>query len=238
MSAFGCKTRFARLLVVIAIGALAGCDYTARLDEDLAQARQVKDPYVASTLMATAYKDYYIHGCLWRGCTQSEIESARNLDKAGGELMVNAVKAGDLRAIDAVFNTFSSSLVKEEAAPSVIELAEKPNASARVLVIAGNLVMQGEYIPAEFRQAFGYFSRAWQQGDPASAEGLMALFTRQGDAANSYLWQLRCAGQCQWEDEELLATIPPERKLEIERAVSGNLLMVETIPLTLSTLEN
>lgn len=238
MSVFGCKTRFSRLLLIIAIGTLAGCDYTASLDEGLAKARQVKDPYVASTLMVTAYKNYYTHGCLWRGCRQSELESARNLDRAGGELMVNAVRAGDLRAIDAVFNTFSSSLVKEEAAPSVIELAEKPGASARVLVIAGNLVMEGEYIPPEFRQAFGYFSRAWRQGDPAAAEGLMALFTRQGDAANSYLWRLRCADQCQWEDEELLATVPADRKLEIERAVPGNLLMVETLPVTLYTIEN
>ena len=238
MKNFGGKNRFSRLLLIVAIATLAGCDYTARLDAGLAQARQVKDPYVASTLMATAYQDYYTDGCLWRGCTQSELESARNLDKAGGELMVNAVKAGDLRAMDAVFNTFSSSLVKEDAAPSVIELAEKPDAKARVLIIAGNLVMEGEYVPAGFRQAFGYFARAWQQGDPAAAEGLMSLFTRRNDAANSYLWRLRCADQCQWEDEELLATIPADRKLEIERAVLGNLLMVEALSATLSTTEN
>lgn len=47
MTNFGCKNRFARLLLVFAIGTLTGCDYTARLDAGLAQARQVKDPYVA-----------------------------------------------------------------------------------------------------------------------------------------------------------------------------------------------
>ena len=229
MKAFGFKHVLSHVLLTALAFNLAGCDVSARLDDSLAQSQHVKDPYEAHRMLNAAYDDYYVHGCMWLGCTPKEHDHALRLDKASDQLLVKAVKAGDVRAINELFDKPSSTLAKEQAAPWVIGMAEKLDAPAHVLVIAGNLVMEGDYSPPDFRQAFGYFARAWQQGDPDATDRELALFTRMGDAANSYLWSLRCAEKCQWVDPDLQAQLKPEQKLDIERSARNNMLIVGPI---------
>lgn len=208
------------LLIAIAIG-LSGCGNGDHY-ERMAKLKVDTDPYEAALLLKKSDAEHANY-CFWSGCTKEEHIHRYYLLRARYQLLLDAVRAGDYRAIDTIFEDSSiPAEIRNQARSLVSEVADKADAPSSVLKIAGNSV-------DDDRRRFSYYSRAWLKGDLDAAYRLQQLFEGSNDVANSYLWQLRCGRRCEWIDPDPKKLLTPSQKASIQLEAKGNKLQVNSI---------
>lgn len=116
--------------------------------------------------------------------------------------LVLAVKDGDLNGAKRFLSDDQlPDAVWDSAGPSIVALADRflgtksPQARA-YLRLAGEVVAAGNGVPKNYDRATLYYGTAWAIGDATSAALAANTYYALHDYVNSYLWSIRCIGDC------------------------------------------
>ncbi|MGP0171149.1 hypothetical protein ACSVIJ_04625 [Pseudomonas sp. NCHU5208] len=133
---------------------------------------------------------------------QEQVDAAAEQRTA---LVVDSAKAGNEQALVHLFGDtsprglfeFDLDRSREVVAPVLLQLAQKPGASAQVLYLAGSLALEGKFVQQDFGLASAALEQAWSTGSLAAPAKLAQIYLATGDAQNAYLWAIRCVSPCE-----------------------------------------
>lgn len=118
------------------------------------------------------------------------------------DLQARNGKAPALRYLFAHPDDSDTAAIRASYAPKVLARAAESDGqpgAADLLAFAGQLLMEGRVVIADYDLAYAYLARAWAAGSTQALSALRQLSLKRKDFANAYLWQLRCIGGCQWQ---------------------------------------
>jgi len=214
--------KFLHIAGVLALGFfLSGCesdhDKADALREILEQASHATSPYEGAMLLQDAHLHYYPTDYAksnknWDEVQGVDIEIRRKRD----DLLVQSIQQNDIRGAKLVFKS-SADDASRRAASAVLAHADKADASAQWLELAGDLTFEGGYTPTDYERSFNYLARAWQQGDISAASTARSIFVKLGDRHNLYLWQLRCMNECGFYMDEEKINLSPKEMISLQK---------------------
>lgn len=217
------KNPFSLILVVLFLAACTdhrstkeskSVETSQQLHEALDKASKINDPWKAYETLESGSSE------LLYECTDNELIKRVTQTTLG--YLQHAVELENLDAIRYLYREHFSrndSMLELQhlLAPTVLEVAEKLTGvtpeERQVLVIAGDIARNGQFVIRNSKGATALYAKAWAMKDVKAAQHAAILFSDLRDPANAYLWALRCTGACHRERgitlTELEALLPP-----------------------------
>jgi len=118
----------------------------------------------------------------------------------------------------------------KEAAGIVAANAALERAPADLLILAGELYLDGEYLMQDFKHAIALGERAWLADRQLASALLASIYLRMGDLNNTYLWSVRCIGECRSSpymvhQSTLLEVLDPAVILSIQESAADRIIL-------------
>lgn len=200
-----------------------------------------KNPYESAIVLDGLYQATFMSGCKsapFFPCLDDEKKASETLRGTSRTLMLTAVEQGDARAINAVIrsqrprgysrdHTFNNWWdIRDKAKPMIVKLAGNPGAAKETLLYAGQILLAGDQVTQDYRQAHSFLSKAWEMGENEAATGVKMVFEALNDAQNTYLWNLRCTRMCTRIDPKLYARLSASEILELQELAKDRTVVV------------
>jgi hypothetical protein len=109
--------------------------------------------------------------------------------------------------------------LRHQSGQRLLECADTVRGTAEdrpVLMLAGQVVAEGNDVMRDTARAVGYYARAWAAGESQAAQRAARQFLGINDLRNAYLWSLRCTAGCERGDDLALPRL--EQSLSPEAA--------------------
>lgn len=205
-----------------------------KLANVMTQARAVQDPWTAFKQLNAAEAVIMTDNnpqCPNGECLQQQSRNA--VADLRVELLDAAIRAKRPAAFLFLYSedgeSYKYTPLRKSSISSLMEIAERATGGTaedrRILMLAANLVAQGNFVMRDTSKAVEYYARAWAADEESAANLAAQQFLDINDLRNAYLWSLRCTGNCKRNAsiqlDRLESALSPEAAKQIQKSAAS-----------------